>query len=97
MCTIAVFTIFLKVAWFGEETKITWEPASTLPQKLIDEFEKGGTTGEVIHDSRYGVHSHTTIVSTLETEEPPPTKKQKHAHLEKGYTLCLFFRIIVHT
>ena len=31
-------SLILKVAWFGQEGKVTWEPAINLPKALIDEF-----------------------------------------------------------
>jgi len=81
-----ICSYYFKVAWFGVE-EITWEPASTLPQNLVDEFESGCAAEEVLHDSRYGVRSHTIIVPARQSEETPPAKKLKRTQWEKGYTL----------
>lgn len=77
--------IQLKVAWFGPEEKISWEPASSLPQSLIDEFEKGTTDGEILYDSRYHVQCRTVIVPDKDAKEASPAEKKKTAQCERGY------------
>jgi len=67
---------------------MTWEPASTLPQALIDEFESGVVgTEEVITDTRFGVVNHTLVVATSSGADASPAKKLKTAVLpsDPGY------------
>ncbi len=73
------------MAWFEPEKSITWEPAATLPRCLIDEFEKGTAREELVDDSRYGVQSHTMVISGRETDKEPPAKRVKLTQFEKGY------------
>ncbi len=67
-----------QVAWIGQKERTTWEPASVLPQALIDEFE-GGVVNEqrTVTDSKYGVVNHTIVVTTVDAAHAPPSKKTK--------------------
>jgi hypothetical protein len=57
---------------------MTWEPASTLPQVLIEEFESGMVgTGQMITDARFGVVNHTLVVETSKAPDAPLAKKPK--------------------
>ena len=68
----------LQVAWLGQEERMTWEPASTLPQVLIEEFESGMVgTGQMITDARFGVFNHTLVVETSKVPDAPLAKKLK--------------------
>ena len=60
--------------------KLTWEPASALPQSLIDEFENESSNYKeitTITDTSYGAINHTLVVSEPESMNPPPTKSPK--------------------
>jgi len=80
---------YFKVAWFGVEEKITWEPASTLPQSLVDEFESGCTAEEVLHGSRYGVKSHTIKLALQGKLKRFPPQRNRSVHSGEKGTLCL--------
>lgn len=70
--------VFLQVAWLGHKEQMTWEPASTLPQVLIDEFESGtGLDEQIITDIRFGVVNHTVVMATSGAKDAPPQKKAK--------------------
>lgn len=57
---------------------MTWEPASTLPQVLIDEFESGtGLDEQMISDIRFGVVNHTLVMAPSGTKDAPPQKKRQ--------------------
>ena len=67
---------------------MTWEPASALPQSLIDEFENGKVRVQNdVTETRFGVVNHTLTVDVCHA---PEAKKQKTAHisLDTGYMLC---------
>ena len=80
--------IHLKVAWIGNEEKITWEPASTLPEIIVKEFEDGLSTSEetLLTKSKYGITSHTIITSQ---QLPAPAKRSKtdSPSVEEKYAL----------
>ena len=65
------------MAWLGNKQVLTWEPASNLPQLLVDEYEKGICPDEAtLSESKYGVVNHTLILERHK-EGPPEFKKQK--------------------
>lgn len=68
---------------------MTWEPASTLPQVLIDEFESGtGLDEQMITDIRFGVVNHTLVMAPSGTKDAPPQKKKaktKVSPSDSGY------------
>ena len=79
---------FFQVAWLGQEEQMTWEPASTLPQVLINEFESGMvSTGQMITDTKFGVVNHTLVVTTSSATGVSPAKKLKTSvlHPDPGY------------
>lgn len=69
---------FFQVAWLGRAEQMTWEPASTLPQALIDEFESGVVSTEaIITDTKFGVVHHTLVVGTSSATDSSPPKRRK--------------------
>ena len=53
---------------------MTWEPASTLPQALIDEFESGVVSTEaIITDTKFGVGTSSA------TDSSPPKRRKTTA------------------
>ena len=64
---------------------MTWEPASSLPKEVIDEFETGIiNTGTIVSDKRFGVFQHTLVVTTSSDKDIPPTKRFKVALPSQG-------------
>ena len=64
------------MAWLGKEEKLTWEPSSSLPKELIDDFHKGVSSNEMVNTSRsYGAISHTLVMASKGI--PPKAKKMK--------------------
>lgn len=59
-------TIGLQVLWLGkEDVKVTWEPASSLPQAVVSEFSKGVESTAVEQRSEhYGQETYTFLVKT---------------------------------
>lgn len=75
---LSVINMCTQVAWLGQEEKLTWESSSSLPQILIDEFERGIVNSEgVVTSCGYGVTNHTLVVSEANVLELPPAKKTK--------------------
>lgn len=77
-----------QVAWFGCDEKMMWEPASSLPQTLINEFEEGVICKEsVVTDPSYGVMTHTLVVTKSSAAEPPHAKQARKSipTSEPGY------------
>lgn len=75
---LSAYDSCLQVAWLGQNEELTCEPASTLPRRLIDEFESGMiSNGEIISNSRFGVVHHTLVVATSCAKDVPPAKQQK--------------------
>lgn len=71
----------MKVAWLASNERLTWEPASALPQSLIDEFENGNPHHQVTttKDASFGVINHTLVVAESDFTSPPPAKSSKVA------------------
>ena len=64
------------MAWLGQEGKLTWEPSSSLPKKLIDEFHKGLSFNELVNTSRsFGAINHTLVMASEGVQ--PKAKKLK--------------------
>ena len=55
-----------------------------MPPSLIDEFETGASSEETIDDTRYGIKSHTVIMSKKEADTPRSEKRKKLSDREKG-------------
>jgi hypothetical protein len=75
---------------------VTWEPASSLPQALVDEFESGVTGREdVVTESSYGLVNHTLVVTTLNTGEPSEAKRVKKTvpPSQPGYVYFLLLNL----
>ena len=68
-----------QVAWLANKETMTWEPATSLPQVLIDEFEGGECNQHVTvsTDACYGMVSHTLVVTKHDSKHPPQAKKQR--------------------
>lgn len=81
ICNISrnYMSTFLQVAWLGHKQRLTWEPASSPSQSLIDEFECGNYTQEVITttDASYGVINHTLTVEKHDVTRPPQAKSME--------------------
>lgn len=58
---------------------MTWEPATSLPQALIDEFEEGECNQHVTvsTDACYGMVSHTLVVTKRDLTHPPQAKQHR--------------------
>ena len=70
----------VQVVWLGCNEKLTWEPSSSLPQHLVEEFESNEPCAEeVLSDSSYGVVNHTLTVrkKSPPTVQPPPAKQSR--------------------
>ena len=69
---------FLQVAWLGHKHRLTWEPASSISQSLIEEFECGNCTQVITTtDASYGVINHTLNVEKHDVTRPPQAKSMK--------------------
>ena len=67
--------------WLGKpDLQVTWEPASSLPVAVIEEFEKGLIPQAVQSSSNSYGHGTTTIVVEENTSEPQPSKKARTDH-----------------
>ena len=61
---------------------MTWESSSSLPQKLIDEFEEGIVYDESIEtDMSYGVTNYMVIARKRKNATEPPLAKQAKVFL----------------
>ena len=69
----------IQLAWMGSQHDLSWEPASSVPQSLIKEFEQGIQLSRetVSSEPQYGVITHTLINSSDHTFEAPPEKRQR--------------------
>lgn len=88
---------FIQVAWLGQQEQMTWEPASTLPQSLIDEFEGGVIgVGETITNTQFGAINHTLVVATSCDTASSPAKKLKTVPVpsDSGYTHACTYNIM---
>lgn len=94
----------LKVAWIGSKKEVTWEPASSVPQELVKEFEEGITSSmeTLSSEKKYGVIAYTTVNTPTVTAEVPPKKRQKLVDvpsISEGYSytynhvLCALIKI----
>lgn len=86
--------INFKVAWFGTNERLTWEPASALPRFLIEEFEKGcpELKFETVTNKSFGVINHTLVV-TESVSGPPPAKYPKFSSASGArYVTSLYYR-----
>ena len=55
-----------QITWLDREEKFTWIPKSEAPQQLIDEYEGGMESEEMIlQDSRYGVVTRTIMTRSM--------------------------------
>lgn len=69
---------FFQVAWIGTRERVTWEPESSLPQCLINEFESHEVyKQDILTDASFGVINHTVVISKLHIAKPPSTKQIK--------------------
>ena len=79
----------LQVAWLANKQQLTWEPASCLPQSLIDEYECGQYTQRIITttDASYGAINHSLAIEKHDLTHPPQTKSLKTtmSATEPGY------------
>ena len=82
-------TFYCKVASFEQsnEERITWEPESSLPQSLIDEYESRATGEELVTDSQFDIRSQ-TIVMGKKNEGTPPKNKKSRLETDKGQEKC---------
>ena len=69
------------------ECKATWEPASSVPQNLVAEFESGVTTVANVDTATLYGHVSSTMMVTHTTVTQPEAKKRKkerpcHTELE---------------
>lgn len=65
----------MQVAWLGRDrTTATWEPESSLPRILIDEYEAGVV--REVHDITHTSCGQTvhTLASTTADDEPTPKR-----------------------
>lgn len=80
---------FFQVAWLANKEQLTWEPASSLPQSLIDEYECGQSNQKITTttDKSYGVINHTLVVGKHDFTCPPQSKALKATvpNPESGY------------
>ena len=68
---------------------MTWQPASTLPQALIDEFESVMvSTGAIITDTKFGVAHHTLVVGRSSATDSSPPKRLKTTALTSDPGYC---------
>lgn len=68
------------MVWLGKpDTHSTWELASSLPQSLIEEYEKDIQSEVAIHtDIQYGHRKPIFSVTTTSHHNEPASKKPKH-------------------
>ena len=60
-----------------EDTRATWELASSLPQEIIAEYENGVQDAEVTKDSiSYGGHISHTLKAKSKIQSKEPQKKK---------------------
>lgn len=86
----------IQVAWLGPEDKMTWEPASSLAQALVDDYERGVTYCETTEtETSYGVISHKLTVSECDTVEPQPKRRKYQFSDEHGYAHMSMLMFII--
>ena len=74
--SIAVL-IITQVVWLGTPTmKTSWEPASTLPSSLVEDYEKGAS-GDVLESFSSGGQTIHTMSTTPGGANEPKSKKMK--------------------
>ena len=58
--------------------KLTWEPSSSLPEGLIDDFHKGLSSNELVNTSvNYRAISHTLVMALMGSESMSTKAKKK--------------------
>ena len=70
--------IIQQVLWLGKpDVEVTWEPESSLPQAIVQEFENN-ITNEISEKktSQYGYDCNTLVVES-EMDQLQPNKKSK--------------------
>jgi len=75
---LTFYFVLLQVLWLGvPQCKATWEPASSVPQDLMADFEAGVTTEvDIDTTSAYG-HVSNTMTVTHKPVSQPEVKKRK--------------------
>ena len=64
----------MQVLWLGkEDVNVTWEPASSLPQAVVDEFEKGVECAAVQQNNDF--YGQNTYTSRLRPSKRPRTDR----------------------
>ena len=71
------------VAWLGQVEKLTWEPSSSLPEGLINDFHKGLSSNELVSTSiNYGAISHTLVMgSESMSQKEKKTKEEENTNM----------------
>ena len=78
----------MQVAWLGQDEQLTWEPSSSLPVELINEFHRG-----IAHDqftnvkNCFGSINLTLFTDTL-CDTPSKPKKLKPSTFDSGYVVA---------
>ena len=77
--TLRVYNLRIQILWLGSpECSATWEPLTSLPKKLIDNYEAGlRTESQVNITTNYGHISGMITVTHNDNALPPDTKKSK--------------------
>lgn len=67
---------------------MTWELESSLPKKLIEEFEESlNPTEAIISGSKFGILNHTVVMhnKVQANSEPPAKKSRQYQELKEGW------------
>jgi hypothetical protein len=65
------------VLWLGlPEVNATWEPACSLPQSLVDDYEAGISREAEVHTTTTYGHSYTTVMISKKKDDPQPKKRK---------------------
>ena len=78
-CTNYIYT---QVLWLGKpDVQVTWEPASSLPPRVIEEFEKGIE----VETCQHSTHQYGYEASTIVTLQKPESQPQKKARRDRPF------------
>lgn len=77
-----MYGLFIKVLWLGAPDKeTTWEPASSLPLRLIEQFESN-IVAEVTTEKEE-CYGNVSNVITIKKKEELQQSSTKRAHIER--------------
>ena len=75
----------IQITWLGREKKFTWIPKSEVPQQLINEYEGGMESEEMIlQDLRYGVVRRTVMTRSMARARAVDLRSTRHCLIQMG-------------